>query len=222
MKLNEWIAIAKARSSGHGSESQCYIERSDRILISLVSKLVDSKIDCRSKITLDPELVAAEDIMVYFNEDGDACCHFVKSGNGSVSCLDRLTMKCKAMEAIGRMAYHLLMRETTHLTLPHQLLETTKKGNKVHFSNSTKDEEESKSGNESPDEKQNELIAAMIDAGVPLLFCQAVSDLLRGERSEVPLFQTFKDTLVEFITNTQVCPPPEIIEELHLMTKEQV
>ena len=248
VKLKNWITSHRQTMSANNSSSDStnnnderkkYIEKSARILHSLVSNnIMVPKND--EIINIHPNFIRVENILVkesisVLDGSEELTADFVECGDSIFSAMDETRKKYLAMDALGRVAYELVMRgegPSVHKFCPDPRKSGgTSRNEGIILSkalniNDGATEEESNNNTEDLDDildmfrknprgitSENDrtgITSAMLEANVPFPLCRLISDLLDDEdamlgRSEQS-FSSFADVLSDL---TQMVDNPD-------------
>ena len=236
VKLKNWITSHRQTMSANNSSSNStnagaserkkYLEKSARIVHSLVKNNIMVPND--EIINIHPNFIRVENILVkesisVLDGSEELTANFVECGDSIFSAMDETRKKYLAMDALGRVAYELVMRgegPSVHKFCPDPRKSGGTSGNegislaKALNINDRATEEESNNNTEEEDilemfrknprgiTSENDrtgITPAMLEANVPFPLCRLVSDLLDDEdamlgRSEQS-FSSFADVL---------------------------
>ena len=250
VKVKNWITSHRQTMSANNSSSnnstnvgvskrKKYLEKSARILHSLVSNnIMVPRND--EIINIHPNFIRVENILVkesisVLDGSEELTADFVECGDSIFSAMDETRKKYLAMDALGRVAYELVMRgegPSVHKFCPDPRKSGgTSRNEGIILSkalniNDGATEEESKNNTEDLDDildmfrknprgitSENDrtgITSAMLEANVPFPLCRLISDLLDDEdamlgRSEQS-FSSFADVLSDL---TQMVDNPD-------------
>ncbi|KAL7520379.1 hypothetical protein ACHAWX_005315 [Stephanocyclus meneghinianus] len=237
MKFSEWIQYQKRNTASDAAQTKKYFERSVRILNSLVLKIIVTVVNsgkAEMVVAVHPNIITTENIMIHQSmEEGDAA-HFIQTEHEESSRLDdddSVSIKYRAMTALGIVAYELLMRGIGPPMLSFLPSTVTAQEGSTHpllsvdeYSRNAESEVDARSRmkRSRASDQQGRIANAMIEAGVPYPLCRFVIDLLGGECSDGLLFrsdnafQSFSDILADL---RQMVGNPEAF--IHLSVKDR-